>query len=276
MNPVLNFAVIADAHTQGGDLKHLPRLVDAIAALPKPPDFVVSLGDSVYGLRENDVLADAQAYHEQIQRLPCPHFHVIGNHEAEPVEEFGQLMWAQLLAAWQMPGRWYSFDCRGVHCVVLDSWLALTEPRHASTLAQQAAWLREDLARSDGPVFVFSHEGIGFEQSDLEEWVQTDNRWFWPAPNVLESILEEHASRIVGVFEGHKHKCLWKQRGGITYHLIAPAYQHGGQFAQVFVGAGGEWRVQAHPDGGAAEDSSRQVTYSSERWAGPMIVEAKL
>ena len=106
---LLSFVVIADAHTQGGNLKFLPRLVERIGSLPHPPDFVVSLGDNVYGLRENDVLADARAYEAAVRQLPHPHYYVVGNHEAEPAEEFGQFAWAQLLDAWHMPGRWYSF-----------------------------------------------------------------------------------------------------------------------------------------------------------------------
>jgi len=264
MTPLLNFVAIADAHTQAGNLKHLPRLVDQILALPDPPDFVVSLGDNIYGRPEQDTPADLRLYHRQIQRLPCPHAYVIGNHEAEPVELFRQLGWEELLGIWGMPGRWYSFDCRGVHCVVVDSWIGLLQPDQADTLGRQVAWLRDDLARTEGPVLAFTHEAIGFEQADLPEWVETNNGWFWPTGNVLEQVLRDHADRLLGVFEGHKHKCLWKRRHGVPYHLIAPAHQHEGQFAQVFLGTDGQWRMQGHPDLGPADDHSRQVTYTSE------------
>jgi hypothetical protein len=264
MTPLLNFVAIADAHTQGGNLKHLPRLVAAIAALPEPPDFVVSLGDSVYGRPEQDTPADLRAYHAQILRLPCPHCYVIGNHEIEPVELFGHLSWGELLEIWELPGRWYSFTCHGVRGLVLDTWVGLAEPPYRHLLDEQLAWLESELDQGDEPVVVFSHEALGFVQSDLDEWVQTDNRWFWPEPRPFEALFERHADRLLGVFEGHKHKCTWLQRGGVTYHLIAPAYQHEGQFAQVFIATDGQWRVQAHPDLGPADDHSRQVAYASK------------
>jgi hypothetical protein len=258
----LNFAVIADAHTQGGNLKYLPSIIDRINALKPAPDFVVSLGDCVYGLRENDVLADVQAYHREIGRLHAPHYYALGNHEIEPIEELACLEWEALLRAWKLPGRWYSFQQCGFHCCVLDSWLSLQLPQFAEALRAQLEWLARELEQTDQPVLVFTHEALGFQQSDCQHWVEEDNRNFWPPGNPLAGLLEAHSHKVVGVFEGHKHKSLHRRHSGIDWHLFGAGFQHEGQFAQVFIRESGEYYVRAHPDRGAQDaQETIQQTY---------------
>lgn len=248
MRRTISFAVIADAHTQGGDLKFLPSIVDRINALPQRPSFAISLGDCVYGLRENDVLADVRAYQREIARLVFPHYYAIGNHEVEPIEVFGNLTWEQLLKAWALPGRWYSFDCGGFHCCVLDSWLGLQEERYAAVLAEQVQWFADDLSRAQRPVLVFTHEALGFQQCDCQHWIDTDNPNFWPPGNAFEKLILKHCEKIIGVFAGHKHKSLHKTIGPTTFHLFGAGFLHEGQFAQVFIKEDGGCLVKAHPE----------------------------
>ena len=289
MNAPLSFVAIADAHTQGGNLKFLPRIVDRInglalgagsgcgagaQALPPPPapatepgaaqvralqpDFAISLGDCVYGLRENDVLADVRAYQAEISRLRLPHYYGVGNHEIEPIEVFGNLTWEDLLAAWELPERWYSFDVRGFHCCVLDAWLSLQKPRYAPVLERQVQWLAADLAASSGPTLIFTHEAIGFQQPDCPHWVAENNCNFWPPDNPFLELILAHRSRILAVFEGHKHKSLHKVIEGVSFHLVGAALRHGGQIAQVTVAPDGECRVQALPEWGY-QDAGKTV-----------------
>lgn len=239
----LNFALIADAHVQDGDARTLPGLVDRINALDPLPEFVVSLGDNIYGATGRDGPADARLYHSHLQRLKCPHYYVLGGHDIEPVEVFHQLTWTELLALWQMPGRWYSFDHGPLHCCVLDTWPYL----QPDLLSDQLEWFAADLAASTSPTLIFTHEALGFQQCDLPLWINEDNRNFWPDGNPFESLIEQHRARLLGVFAGHKHRCLHKCRNTVPYHLIGPAFRHGGQFAQVTLSLNGQWRVQAHP-----------------------------
>lgn len=243
MPDIIDFVLIADAHVQDGDARALPGIIDRINALDPLPRFVVSLGDNIYGAPHRDGPADMRLYHFHIQRLKCPHYYVLGGHDLEPVEVFHQLTWPELLAIWELPGRWYSFDQGPLHCCVLDSWAHL----QPELLAEQLTWFADDLATSTAPLLVFTHEALGFQQSDLPLWVDEDNRNFWPPGNPFETLLEAHSDRLLGVFAGHKHRCLHKCQNLIDYHLVAPAFRHGGQFAQVTLELNGHWAVHAHP-----------------------------
>lgn len=262
MSQTLNFVAIPDAHTQEGNMKFLPAIVTQVNALRPRPDFVISLGDAIYGLRHNDVVADVRNHRTVIDGFAVPHYYALGNHELEPIEDFGNLGWEDVATHWGLTERWYRFDCRGFRCYVLDSWLSLQEPRHAAVLAAQCEWLAEELAGAAGPVVILTHEALGFGQEDCRHWVETDNRNFWPEDNPLVELICRHAEKVVGVFEGHKHKSLHKHWRGVTWHLLAASFQHGGHFAQAFVTADGRWFVQGHPERHEQnEECTLQQTY---------------
>lgn len=262
---VLSFCVIPDAHTYTGSLRYLPAIVEKINALPVQPDFVVSLGDNVSGGEDHDVIGDAVRYHECIAALNAPHYYVIGNHECIPIEYYKLLTWKQLLGAWGMQSRWYSSDIRGLHLCVVDSWSPLPTEAFAAVWQAQQEWLVADLAATDKPTVVFAHEAIGFQQEDLQDWIDTDNRKFWPAGNFFETTLQAHAGKIVGVFEGHKHKSLYKTQGGVTYHQMGASHACNGQFAQVFIDMQTRaWFVQGYPDVSPEQQDAKgemQITY---------------
>lgn len=260
---IVSFALIPDAHTCTATLRYLPGIVDRINALDPPPDFVVSLGDNVSGGEQDKVLEDARRYHSEIARLRAPHYYVIGNHECIPVEVYRLLTWGELLEAWEMQERWYSFDLAGLHVIVLDSWSPLLTARYAEVFERQKAWLTADLAATELPTLIFLHEAIGFQREDLQDWIDTDNRKFWPPRNFLETAFEAHADKIIGVFEGHKHKSLWKTLNGVTYHQMGASHAHDGQFAQVFVDpAIRAVFVQAHPEVAQQDPAATiQLTY---------------
>lgn len=245
---MLNFVVIPDAHTYTGSLVFLPQIVDRINDLELQPDFVVSLGDNVSGHQDHKVLEDATAYHEAVSRLKAPHYYAIGNHECIPVEVYKLLTWEGLLGAWEMDSRWYSFDVHSFHICVLDGWASLASDAFADDFQREQQWLLQDLASTTQPTVVFIHQAIGFQQEDCQEWIDSDNRKFWPPGSFFETVFGAHADRIVGVFEGHKHKSLCKTLNGVTYHQLGASHAHNGQFAQVFIDP--ETRryfVQAHP-----------------------------
>ena len=263
----MNFCVIPDAHTATGTLRFLPQIVERINALEIQPDFVMSLGDSVSGHEQHQVLDDAVRYQQAVSNLKAPHYYVIGNHECIPVEVYKLLTWEELLGAWNMTSRWYSFDVKRFHVCVLDGWISLGQEHFAEEYKREQEWLFADLAGTDLPTVVFVHQAVGFQQEDCPDWVETDNRKFWPASNFFEKTLEANAGKIVGVFEGHKHKALHKTRNAVTYHQMGASHAHNGQFAQVFFDAeSGSFFVQAHPHLPEAEQSgwSRQVTYGDE------------
>jgi len=166
------------------------------------------------------------------------------------------------------------------HICVLDGWITMNsqgygrnagkgpqvlDPANVPTpvFKEQQEWLLRDLAATQKRILVFIHQAIGFEQQDLQCWLDVNNWKFWPPGNFFEKTFEAHRDKILGVFEGHKHKALWKVKNGITYHQIAAAHSSGAPFAQVFVDPLlGTFYVKAHPDLGRQNaESTIQQTY---------------
>ncbi|MBU0610001.1 MAG: metallophosphoesterase [Armatimonadetes bacterium] len=241
---MLNFVAIPDAHMYTGHHGFVAATVEQINALSLQPDFVISLGDNIAGGQDHQVLQDARDYAAYVARLKAPHHYVIGNHECIPVEVYKLLTWEQLLGAWGMTSRWHSFDLKGFHICVLESWSAL---QGKPLLAEELAWLREDLQATDRPTIVFAHEALGFQQADCADWIATNNRKFWPPGNEFEQIFEAHRDKLIGVFSGHKHKCVHKVLNGVTYHTLGANFING-QFVQVFADTARNWLVLGHPD----------------------------
>ena len=260
---IVNFVVIGDPHTYTGNPVHIPQVVERINALEIQPDFVISIGDNVAGGEDHKVLEDAKVYHDYMSQLKAPHYYVIGNHECIPVEVYKLLTWEELLGAWEMDSRWHSFDIKGFHCIVLDGWISLRSETFAEVLKAQQEWFLSDIESTTLPTIVFIHQAIGFQQADCPHWIETDNRKFWPPGNFFERTIQEHADKVVGVFEGHKHKSLWKTCCGVVYHQIGASFMHNGQFAQVFIDR--ETRrffVLAHPERDERDDGWEiQQTY---------------
>jgi len=126
----------------------------------------------------------------------------------------------------------YSFDHKGVHCVVLNSvveedfWTArgLTPMERMKTVAgldnrsqsnfqvggEQRAWLEKDLAPygNDTPVIVFSH-------SPLYHLYQFWNFWTIDAPEVQRILSRFDKCTVV---HGHTHQLLTNRIGNIHFH----------------------------------------------------------
>ena len=264
---ILNFVVIPDAHTYTGHPGFLPGIVERINALQIQPDFVISLGDNIAGGEHHEVLKDALTYQDFVSRLRSPHYYVTGNHECIPVEVYKHLTWDQLLAAWRMKSRWYSFDMKEFHICVIDGWASLNTPPFTPAFQQEQEWFLQDLRSTDRKNLVFVHDAISFQQEDCPEWVRANNRKFWPPGNFFEKTIEANASKIAGVFEGHKHKSLHKMRNGVMYHQMGASFLHNGQFAQVFIDSQTDaWFVLGHPDRSEQDERCEiQQTYGDRR-----------
>ena len=264
---ILNFVVIPDAHTYTGHPGFLPGIVERINSLQPQPDFVISLGDNVAGGEKHGVLKDAMTYQDCVSRLRVPHYYVIGNHECIPVEVYELLTWGQLLGAWKMQSRWYSFDVKEFHICVLDGWASLNTPAFAGDFQREQEWFSQDINATHRETLVFVHDAIGFQQEDCREWVTSNNLKFWPPGNFFEKTIEANAAKIAGVFEGHKHKSLHKTRNGVTYHQMGASFLQNGQFAQVFIDPEtNAWFVLGHPERSEQDERFEiQQTYGDRR-----------
>jgi hypothetical protein len=148
-----------------------------------------------------------------------------------------------------MPHRYYSFDIKDYHFIVLDANNArgTAAPGHDGIAGgyyiddRQMAWLRKDLASHRGKITaVFCHKELhhtppegSTEGGDApfppvgKEGSYVDNGW------QLRELFTAHGSVLV-CFAGHKHRNRWTVHGGVHYITLA-ATHWGGSYAKVTI-----------------------------------------
>ena len=101
---VVTFGIIADIHDSS-------------------PDFVIQLGDHCHAYPP--VLNDEQrAFVKLWLSTKLPKYNVLGNHELDKNTK------GHVMATLEMPKSFYSFDIKGVHCVVLDCMYILRDGKY--------------------------------------------------------------------------------------------------------------------------------------------------
>ncbi len=252
--PVLRFGISADAHLIGHDYpEHEAFVQDFVHAMCEwRPDFVIDLGDfacQCHGVPDEELhdcqLARLQHWWATYCQVPGPAYIVMGNHDVRE-----DITKAEFLAVTQMPGRYYSFDVKGYHFIVLDGNQYSTDKERQSrdgvggsyTIDEaQLAWLSQDLAANrDNIKVVFCHEelhhtppqGSG-EGGDVpfppvgKEGTYVGNGW-----QVREILAAD--GNVVACFFGHKHRSRWTVYGGVNYITLA-ALHYGGSYAKVTI-----------------------------------------
>lgn len=209
----LTFGFITDVHhgTHGKDqVARVKAFIDA--AIVRTPEFILQCGDFCCA---KGGIGTARELLAEWNRFPGGKHHVIGNHDCDFQTK------EDLLAAWNIPARHYSFDAGGFHFVILDrnhfindegktvsyansNWYDIHRkggPGHLARVScidrEQLDWLAKDLAATDKPVVMFQHQpsGTGSHDGNWEE---------------LNLVIDRHnASRgkvqVVAVFSGHDH-----------------------------------------------------------------------
>ena len=219
------FGFITDIHhgTHGKDQRERVRaFIDA--AIRRSPDFIIQCGDfccAKGGLGEcRDVLAEWN-------RFSGPKYHVIGNHDCDFQTK------ADLIKAWNIPDRHYSFDAGPFHFVVLDrnhfsddagetvsydkgNWYPIHRkggPGHLARVsridAAQLDWLAKDLASTEKTTVIFQHQpsGVGSHDGNWEE---------------LNQVIDLHNARrgrvqVAAVLCGHDHDEQIAVRHGVQH-----------------------------------------------------------
>jgi len=219
------FAYISDSHLYKRTLNErfvnaLMRAVDDVNALDPQPDFVFYGGDLAQLGQPEELELGAQI----LKNLKAPLRVMVGEHDW--YYDLGE-KWRSLFG----PSN-YSFEHKGVHCVVLNSvvekdfWTArkLTPLERMKTVAgldngvqspfsvgaEQRAWLSRDLRElsTSTPLIVFSH-------SPLYKLYKPWNFWTDDAEEV-QAILRRFKSVVV--FHGHTHQVLTNRIGNIHFH----------------------------------------------------------
>ena len=271
----VRFGITADCHLLGrrtpASEARLRRFVAAMAQWK--PDFVIDLGDFACQAGQGQTtpkLHDAQleglTHHWALFcQAPGRHYIVMGNHDVGWIKGGDEAIRpadlcaaphagedvtkAEWLGVTGMPRRYYSFDVKGCHFIVLDG----NNPRHAAAPspgrdgvvgayfidARQREWLASDLAANrDKAKLVFCHEELHHtppegsrEGGDVpfppvgKEGSYVDNGW------QLRAMFQADG-RVLACFFGHKHRNRWTVYGGVHYITLAATHWDG-SFAKV-------------------------------------------
>jgi 3',5'-cyclic AMP phosphodiesterase CpdA len=225
------FAYISDAHIQHIKGTQFVRnwdrgLIRAVAEtnlLVPEPDFVMFGGDLAQLGTKEELDHGAEMLSKLRKKLYC----VMGEHDY--YLDLGEY-WSKLFGP-----RWYSFDHKGVHFVVLNSILTTDEwtfnrwpdgktrmnemagldnPNGSPFMVgeKQRAWLKADLdkVKKDTPLVVFSHSPL---QKIYKGW----NFWTDDAEEV-QALLKPFKNATV--IYGHVHQIQYNQIENITFHAV--------------------------------------------------------
>lgn len=225
----LQFGLIADVHQ---DIMHdsetrLRAFVDRMKS--DRVDFILQMGDFCTPVDRNQPFMDIW------RSFPGPRYHVLGNHDMD-----GGFSRQQALKFMEMPGTYYSFDHRGVHFVVLDGNDPGPgqKPYYRYIAEDQAKWLTQDLAATQLPVLVFSHQPLDHEKWGVENHAQIRS--------ILEHANQGDGKKVVACFSGHLHRDYCRIINEIPYVQINSAayFWIGSAFAHTRYGEAIE---KAHP-----------------------------
>ncbi|MFT5241860.1 MAG: 3',5'-cyclic AMP phosphodiesterase CpdA [Kiritimatiellia bacterium] len=224
---LLSIGLVADLHyapiTVGNRYcsESLTKLQAAVAVFQERDlDLVVCLGDVID--ESETIEGSLSCVREVVQTLnllPAAKHYVLGNHDVSELSK------AQFLASCGGNVSYYSFDCRGVHIVILDSNFNADgtsfapgnfEWNDAWIGDEQIRWLRQDLAGAgERPTLVFCHANLDHrvrENGELNGHIVKD------AAKVREVL--EAAGNVKAVIQGHDHAGNQSTINGIPYILL--------------------------------------------------------
>lgn len=206
-NQTVSFGIISDLHQ---DLtfdapKRLQAFIDSMKA--KKPDFILQLGDFCVPKEKNRIILDIW------NQFQGDKHHVIGNHEFDDNSTL-----EEIVSFFKMPHRYYSFDTKGYHFVILDGNGPLPsgpQPYYPSYFHEdQLSWLEADLSNTTLPCVIFCHQGLDHNGVSNRESVRL----------LFQNINQKAGyKKIKAVFSGHHHLDYYNEINGIHYIQINSA-----------------------------------------------------
>ena len=226
----LRFGVFTDLHA---DFIH-----DAVArfsaftkaAKQEAVDFCVQLGDFCQPSENNQ--RDKQQILSQMESLPFPFYHTLGNHDMDTWSK------EEVLSYLNAPALPYSFDCNGVHVILLDAcyiqdskeflpfdhgnYKYYSEDCFPVLPPNILSWLAKDLAHAAYPSVIFTHQSLVESRAAIrntEDFRAVIRR----APKGVPLCVcgHEHVDRL-DEKEGTYYLCL----NSMTYHWGGRPYTH--------------------------------------------------
>ena len=193
------------------------------------PDFIIELGD--FGIPGEEY----KPFFDIWNSFKGPRYHVIGNHEMD-----GGTSLREAVSYRKMENSYYSFTQNGFHFLVLDGndKEFPDQKGYRSFIGEdQLIWLQNQLAGSEFPMVIFSHQGIGSDPGIPGERYSVKNA------GEIREIFESHnrahpETKIIACFNGHTHHDFAEQINGIWYITInSMAYKWlGEEYASVRYG----------------------------------------
>jgi len=223
----VRFGIVTDCHYADTNfagtrfyresLDKLSECVDRMNA--ERVSFLIELGDfkdQGTPAVESRTLAYLRKVEDVFRGFRGPRYHVLGNHDMDSLSK------SQFLANVENTGidpsrNYYSFNVRGLHCVVLDANYRADGADYdhghfdwtdANIPPQELDWLRQDLAASNGRAVVFVHQLL-----DGQGPLYVKN-----APEVRQ-VLQE-SGKVLAVFQGHHHEGAYSRIEGIHYYTL--------------------------------------------------------
>lgn len=209
------FGICADVHqTPERDASGRMRaFVDE--AMQRSANFVIQLGDFIAPDDSGRKLLD------EWERFPGPKYHVLGNHDAERNGK-------QAVMRFQNQAeKYYSFDCREYHFIVLDTNYAKIGDEYIDYDRDnyhkdffncyipdfELEWLAKDLDATDKRCFLFTHATLA-----LGDWSVYNIHAFM---DVIWLANEKAGfNKVTMCFSGHDHADAYLFKGGVHYVLI--------------------------------------------------------
>ena len=230
--PLVRLGLLTDVHyadkkTAGS--RHyrdsLAKVREAAALFKREkPAAIVCLGDIVDAAPSvEEEAAYLRAITAAMDESGIPRHHVLGNHCVSTLtkEEFFEHAKTTTKAGH------FSFDLGGVHFVVIDACFnKQMEPYGRDNFVWtdtnvppgQLEWLADDLAATDKPAVVFTHQRLDLKPEAnyaVKQCVE------------VRKILEE-SRQVMAVFQGHSHKNELKEIKGIPYCTLAAMVEGAG------------------------------------------------
>ncbi|MFC1712849.1 metallophosphoesterase family protein [Candidatus Poribacteria bacterium] len=223
------FGLISDVHK---DVIHdaddrLCAFIQKVQA--EQVDFIIQMGDFCIPIPEN------QCFMNIWNQFKGPKYHVIGNHDTDgdgrnrPNGAYAFTP-EETIEYWGIQDRYYSFDLRSIHFIVLDGNDKAENPAPGYRRyigSDQIEWLNQDLTDTEFPVMLFIHQSLerpgGIEnQGEIRTLFESANK-------------EAGYPKVVACFSGHHHRDYVRRINGIIYPQINSAsyYWMGGDYTHV-------------------------------------------
>lgn len=234
-SPLIMIGLVTDLHYAPSPLgnrycnESLAKLQQSVATFrERKPDVVVCLGDVI---DQSDTIEEEVRRVREVRKalagVPVDTHYLLGNHDVS------ELTKEQFLGACGGVSSYYSFDCRGVHIVILDSnFNSDGTPFSAGNFhwadawvgEEQIAWLEADLAAAgEVPTLLFCH-------ANLDHRVRPDgsiNRHIVRDAAAVRAVLEA-AGSVKAVIQGHDHSGCHSTINGIPYIVLRAMVEGGG------------------------------------------------